>query len=94
VSRFSTIPFTLKAMPAFANMPSVSAHYYAEQFGLGVAQLPFESPSFEVSLLWHARSDGDPVVTWFRTEVKRLLGEMRDAVPRARRPKLWTSDVG
>jgi LysR family transcriptional regulator, mexEF-oprN operon transcriptional activator len=88
VSHFSTIPFTLKAIPAFANMPSVSAHHYAEQFGLAVAQLPFESPSFDVSLLWHARSDGDPVIAWFRGEIKRLLCEMRGAVPRARRPKL------
>lgn len=73
VPRFSTIPFILKSRPCLVNMPRVAAGHYAELFQLETRALPFDSPRFSVSLLWHLRADQDPAVLWFLQLVRSCL---------------------
>jgi DNA-binding transcriptional LysR family regulator len=69
---FLTIPFMLKNSRAVAAMPSRLARQCAASNELDVCALPIDAPSFEVAMLWHARSDGDPGAVWFRDSVMRL----------------------
>lgn len=64
--RFSTMPFVLKSRPSIVCMPATAAAYYAQLFELDTRPLPFDSPTFAVSVLWHLRADRDPGLTWFR----------------------------
>jgi LysR family transcriptional regulator, mexEF-oprN operon transcriptional activator len=77
VARFSTLPFVLRALPAVANMPSVAARHHAAAFGLDARPLPFATPTFEVSLVWHARSDGDAGLAWLAGLVRRIVAGLR-----------------
>jgi LysR family transcriptional activator of mexEF-oprN operon len=73
VAHFSTLPFALRESALVANVPSVAAHYYAREFRLARRPLPFPSPTFDVALIWHARSEGDPLLTWFRERVRAMV---------------------
>ena len=76
VSHFPAVPFILKRRRALANLPSIAARYYAEAYGLELSPPPLESPDFEVSLAWHARTDGDPAHIWFRALIGELVSEL------------------
>lgn len=76
VPRFSTIPFILKSRPSLVNMPSKSAIHYARLFGLATSPLPFTSPTFSVSILWHLRAEQDPAVIWFRAVTESCLKKL------------------
>lgn len=78
LSQFGTIPFLLKRRRAVANMPATAAHHCAAAYGLALSPLPLASPEFEVSLVWHVRTDGDPAHAWFRDLVSELVAELRD----------------
>ena len=73
VSHFPTIPFILKAQAALATLPSTAAHYFARTFDLELTPPPLVTPSFEVSLAWHARTDADPAHCWFRSLVAEIV---------------------
>jgi LysR family transcriptional activator of mexEF-oprN operon len=86
LAHFSTLPFLLRSAPLLANVPSVAARHYAKAFRLAARPLPFESPRFEVALLWHARQDADPALGWFRERVRDVVAEVRSSVsPRSSR---------
>lgn len=76
VAQFSTLPFLLRSAPVLANVPAVAARQYAKEFRLTAHPLPFKSPRFEVSLLWHARHDADPAMRWFRDCVRDVVAEV------------------
>ena len=75
-SHFPTMPFVLKTRRCLMNMPSVAAHYFAAHYGLAVCETPIPSPQFEVSLIWHARTDTDAALVWFRHLVEKVLAEI------------------
>ena len=50
----------------------------SREHGLATAPLPFESPDFEVSLAWHARTDGDTAQAWFRRQVEAGVARLAD----------------
>ncbi|TQV74357.1 LysR family transcriptional regulator [Denitrobaculum tricleocarpae] len=76
VPRFSTIPFILKSRSSLVNMPSKSASHYAKLYGLATSALPFSSPRFSVSILWHLRAEQDPAVIWFRNLTESCLKKL------------------
>jgi len=81
LTRFSTLPFLLRASPCLANVPATAAWYYGEAFGLAAAPLPLPTPTFGLSLVWHARDDADPTITWFRQQIAALVAELRAGLP-------------
>ena len=81
LTRFSTLPFLLRASPCLANVPATAAWYYGEAFGLAVAPLPLTTPTFGLSLVWHARDDADPAIVWFKQQVATLVERLRDGLP-------------
>ena len=81
VAHFPTLSFLLRGRRLLANVPAMAAGLMAAEYGLATAPLPFESPSFEVSLAWHARTDADAAHAWFRTLVEEEVVKLSAAPP-------------
>ncbi|MBB3639100.1 LysR family transcriptional regulator [Variovorax atrisoli] len=69
---FATSPFIVRQMPAITTVPTFAAATWRDALGLAVSPLPFETPAYEVSLLWTAAQDADPALQW-------LIGLVADA---------------
>jgi LysR family transcriptional regulator, mexEF-oprN operon transcriptional activator len=63
-ARFSVLPDLLRATPALANVPAAVARHFKRTRSLVLSALPFETPSFEIALVSHARTRSSPVVQW------------------------------
>jgi LysR family transcriptional regulator, mexEF-oprN operon transcriptional activator len=74
-ARFTTLPLLLRQIPAIANVPISSVKTYAENFNLEVSSLPFESPSFDLAIINHARLSEDAVTCWFKNIIKTIVQE-------------------
>jgi hypothetical protein len=75
---FLTIPLLLHGFRAVAAVPRRLAENCADVIGLAVSPLPIEIEGFDVSMLWHARTDTDPAQRWFR-DLVRLPSRARRA---------------
>jgi LysR family transcriptional activator of mexEF-oprN operon len=69
-SHFLTIPFLLRGLRAVATIPRRLAETCADMAGLAVSPLPIAVDGFDVSMLWHARTETDPAHRWFRQLVR------------------------
>lgn len=76
LAHFPTMPFVLKRRACLVNMPSTAARYYAQAYGLEISPPPLESPTFEISLAWHARTHADPAHVWFRALAAKLVADL------------------
>jgi LysR family transcriptional activator of mexEF-oprN operon len=63
---FLAIPFLLHGLRAVATVPRRLAECCGAVARLAVSPLPIEIEGFDVSMLWHARTDSDPAQLWFR----------------------------
>lgn len=77
VAHFPLMPFLLRKTPSLVNMPATAARFYAKEFGLEVCELPIPSLLFQVALLWHAKNDADPGLTWFMEAVAREVDRIK-----------------
>lgn len=66
---FSSTPFYLAKTHAIATLPAYAARVFADRLGLTYSPIPFAVPDFMLSMIWHARLDGNPGHIWFRTLV-------------------------
>ncbi len=71
---FATSPFIVRQMPAITTVPTFAAATWRDALGLAVSPLPFETPSYEVSLLWAAAHDGDPGLKWLVSLMVEVFG--------------------
>lgn len=74
---FATSPFIVRQMPAITTVPTFAAATWRDALGLAVSPLPFETPSYAVSLLWAAAHDGDLGLQWLVS----LMGEVFGGKP-------------
>ncbi|MEA9392841.1 LysR family transcriptional regulator [Acerihabitans sp. TG2] len=72
-SHFSALPGILQRVPVLTTVPSVLASAWQTHYGLCASPLPFDLPSFELSLLWHLRLDGDPARRWLAQQIAAVL---------------------
>lgn len=78
VSRFTLMPYLLRATPAVANVPATTARLMAAEFKLSAVPLPLaDPPRFDASLVWHTRNDADGALNWFREVVITALKELQ-----------------
>lgn len=73
VDDFSSAIEIASATDLIATIPSSSAAKLPA--GLVRFDLPMESPQIQLSMLWHPRSEADPVHRWVRTTLRALLWE-------------------
>ncbi|MBJ2156988.1 LysR family transcriptional regulator [Variovorax sp. IB41] len=71
---FATSPFIVRQMPAITTVPTFAAATWRDALGLAVSPLPFDSPSYEVSLLWTAAHDGDLGLQWLISLIHEVFG--------------------
>jgi len=71
---FATSPFIVRQMPAITTVPTFAAATWRDALGLAVSPLPFDSPSYEVSLLWTAAHDGDLGLQWLISLMHEVFG--------------------
>lgn len=76
ITHFPTAPFILKRRPSIICVPATAARHFAQTYDLDIAPMPIPPPTFDVSLLWHGRTDNDPAQAWFRELVEEEVGQI------------------
>jgi DNA-binding transcriptional LysR family regulator len=79
-AHFLTIPLMLKTVSAIATLPIRLSIACANAAALTVSPLPFVSPRFDVSMLWHRRDSMSAAHRWLRD---RLIALNPHEAPRA-----------
>jgi DNA-binding transcriptional LysR family regulator len=74
---FGSLPELALSTDLLAVVPEMYARQAASRWGLRTWRLP-QAPHYEVRLLWHASTDGDPAHQWFRAKVQHLFGRETD----------------
>jgi LysR family transcriptional activator of mexEF-oprN operon len=69
-SNFLVLPYLLHGVAAVAAVPTLMAQYCAEAVGLAASPLPVELDAYDVAMLWHVRTDGDPAHRWLRDRLR------------------------
>jgi DNA-binding transcriptional LysR family regulator len=69
-AQFMAIPMMLKQAPAIATLPARFGHFCANAWALATSPLPFPSPTFAVSMVWHRRDAGSPSIAWLRDRIR------------------------
>lgn len=71
VGGFSTAVALARATDLIASVPE--RHTAALRSGMHTFPLPFSTPQFIVSMLWHPRLDADPAHRWLRDSVQKAV---------------------
>jgi DNA-binding transcriptional LysR family regulator len=79
VSGFATAVAVARGSDLVATVPE--RHTAALRAGMHTFELPFELPSFMVSMIWHPRMHADPVHAWLRDCLFRTAGERKQPSP-------------
>jgi DNA-binding transcriptional LysR family regulator len=67
---FLTIPFMLHGFRAVAAVPRRLAETCADVAGLAVSPMPIALEGFDISMIWHTRTETDPAQRWFRDLIR------------------------
>jgi DNA-binding transcriptional LysR family regulator len=71
----ATLPFLLQHAPVLATVPDYIGREWSDLFGLQASPLPIRTPPLTVSMVWHARTDGDAALDWLRGLVASIAGD-------------------
>jgi DNA-binding transcriptional LysR family regulator len=72
-SRFAALPLILRRTAVIATVPEQSARQWVEVFGLTSSPVPVRIAPFAISMIWHARREGDPGLQWLRGVVRGVV---------------------
>jgi len=72
-SRFAALPLILRRGAAIATVPEQPARQWADVFGLTSSPVPVRIAQFAISMIWHARRDGDAGLNWLRMIVRDVV---------------------
>ncbi|MFO0757575.1 MAG: LysR family transcriptional regulator [Byssovorax sp.] len=70
------------------------ARSLAAEPGLSIREVPVEIPPYEITLVWHERSQQDPAHVWLRELLGALGDEAEDECRRARAAKVSAAEKG
>jgi DNA-binding transcriptional LysR family regulator len=78
-SRFAALPLILRRAAVIATVPEQSARQWAEVFGLTSSPVPVRIAPFAISMIWHAKREGDAGLQWLRGIIRDVVeGEMSE----------------
>lgn len=77
VSNFAVVPYVLRGTGYMVTVPQYLAAALANEPGLTMTQLPFESPEFDVSMAWSPTVDSDPGERIVRDLMVHTVGGFR-----------------
>jgi DNA-binding transcriptional LysR family regulator len=73
VSSFLAVPTLVCETDLVNTGPARLARLWAERFPIRVFPPPVPLPTFDISLLWHRRFDGDPGHAWMRALIQSCV---------------------
>jgi DNA-binding transcriptional LysR family regulator len=72
-SRFAALPLILRRADVIATVPEQSARQWATVFGLTSSPVPVRVAPLAISMIWHAKRDGDAGLRWLRALVRDVV---------------------
>ncbi len=72
-SRFAALPLILRRAAVIATVPEQSAQQWADVFGLKSSPVPVRIAPFAISMIWHAKREGDAGLQWLRGLVQTIV---------------------
>ncbi|KAF1054491.1 MAG: PCP degradation transcriptional activation protein [Stenotrophomonas maltophilia] len=73
VPHFSVLPKIILGTDLLTILPAQIAHMFIAEGGLKLLDLPFDIPSFDVSLHWRASSERTAALDWFRHTIAEAI---------------------
>jgi DNA-binding transcriptional LysR family regulator len=70
---FSSLAWILADGGLWLTAPGLLLERYSEHFPLVVHPCPLPTPPIVVRMIWHERSNDDPLQAWFRERLKRVI---------------------
>jgi LysR family transcriptional regulator, mexEF-oprN operon transcriptional activator len=78
-SRFAALPMILQRAAVIATVPEQSAQQWKDVFGLTSSPVPVRIAPFAISMIWHAKREGDAGLLWLRGVVQEVMeSEMQE----------------
>jgi DNA-binding transcriptional LysR family regulator len=84
--RFAALPMILRRAAVIATVPEQSAQHWAEVFGLTSSPVPVRIAPFALSMIWHAKREGDAGLRWLRDVVRRVVADEMSKIAKATPP--------
>jgi len=75
VNHFASVPQILRASDLIVAVPELISKDCDFMEGLWKCDLPFEVDRTSLYLIWHARHDRDPGISWIRGHIERFIKE-------------------
>lgn len=72
-SRFAALPLILQRADVIAIVPEQSALHWERTFGLTSSPVPVRIAPLSVSMIWHAKREGDAGLQWLRGLVRNVV---------------------
>ena len=85
-ARFAALPLILRRAAAIATVPDQAARQWADVFGLTSSPVPVRIAPFAISMIWHAKRDGDAGLDWLRAIVRDVVTREMNEVSRETAP--------
>jgi DNA-binding transcriptional LysR family regulator len=82
-SRFAALPLILRRADVIATVPEQSARQWAELFGLISSPVPVRIAPLAISMIWHAKREGDAGLQWLRGIVRDVVESEMGEISRA-----------
>ena len=79
ISNIALAPFIVSRTDLLCTAPARSIAPFCENLGVRMLRPPFETPVFEMDLIWHDRVADDPGHRWLRDTLARLFEVPADA---------------
>jgi len=79
VPQFGSLPAVLAGTDLLATVPEYAARALSAGSGLRVSPLPFEGPSFPITMAWRAAVDKDPSQAWLRQAIVAAMQEPEES---------------
>ena len=73
---FLAIPFLLRGQRLVAALPTRVAELCDGTSGLHSCPMPFDTPLFDVSMVWNARTAVEPGAVWLREQIEAQCAEL------------------
>jgi DNA-binding transcriptional LysR family regulator len=83
-SRFAALPLILQRAAVIAIVPEQSALHWGSTFGLTSSPVPVRIAPLALSMIWHAKREGDAGLQWLRSLIREVAeGRMKETSNKA-----------
>ncbi|MFT3814803.1 MAG: LysR family transcriptional regulator [Acidovorax sp.] len=73
VPHYVTIPAIVASTDLLGTVPLHLAQAFAGHYGLEIAEMPFEMPAIQISLIWHRQQQHAPALQWLREQITQVI---------------------